>query len=80
MVLGVFAVMSVTAYAAATYPLSVNGENFISDKLTIACGSGTAKFNPKTQTLTLNNAQIISTSQHAILIRALILLVLKVKS
>ena len=40
------------------YPLFVNGERFRSDKLTIACGDGTAVFDPDTNTLTLTNATI----------------------
>lgn len=40
------------------YPLFVNGERFRSDKLTIACGDGTAMFDPDTNTLTLTNATI----------------------
>ena len=40
------------------YPLYVNGERFRSDKLTIACGDGTAKFDPDTNTLTLTNVEI----------------------
>ena len=40
------------------YPLTVNGE-IISDKnLSVKCGSGTATFDPKTSTLTLNNAEL----------------------
>lgn len=40
------------------YPLYINGERFRSDKLTIACGDGTAKFDPDTNTLTLTNVEI----------------------
>lgn len=40
------------------YPLYVNGERFRSDKLTIACGDGTAKFDPDTNILTLTNVEI----------------------
>ena len=40
------------------YPLYVNGERFRSDKLTIGCGSGTARFDPESNTLTLTNAEI----------------------
>lgn len=40
------------------YPLFVNGERFRSDKLTVACGDGTAAFDPATNTLTLTNATI----------------------
>lgn len=40
------------------YPLYVNGERIRSDKLTVACGDGTAAFDPATNTLTLTNAAI----------------------
>lgn len=40
------------------YPVTVNGEMFTSDNLTIKCGDGTAAFDPKTNTLTLENATI----------------------
>ncbi len=40
------------------YPLYVNGERFRSDKLTIGCGSGMARFDPESNTLTLTNAEI----------------------
>ena len=40
------------------YPLYVNGERFRSDKLTIACGDGTARFAPESNTLTLTNVEI----------------------
>ena len=36
----------------------VNGEQFTSEKLSIACGEGTASYDPNTKTLTLNNAAI----------------------
>ena len=38
--------------------LYVNGEQFTSEKLSIACGEGTATYDPDTKTLTLNNATI----------------------
>lgn len=48
-----------TASSAATnYDLSVNGEQFTSEKLTIQCGEGTATYDPATQNLTLDNASI----------------------
>lgn len=42
----------------AQYNLFVNGEQFTSDNLTIACGEGTATYDPGAQTLTLSNASI----------------------
>lgn len=38
--------------------LYVNGEQFTSEKLSIACGEGTASYDSDTKTLTLNNATI----------------------
>ena len=38
------------------YPLTVNGEIVTDDNLEIKCGDGTAKYDPKTNTLTLTNA------------------------
>ena len=46
------------AFAAENYNLYVNGEQFTSEKLSIACGEGTASYDPNTKTLTLNNAAI----------------------
>ena len=46
------------AFAAENYNLYVNGEQFTSEKLSIACGDGTASYDPNTKTLTLNNAAI----------------------
>lgn len=43
---------------SSQYALSVNGTAFTADRLTIACGSGTATFDPVTNTLTLNNAEL----------------------
>lgn len=40
------------------YALFVNGKRVRSDALSIQCGSGTAVFDPKTNTLTLTNAEI----------------------
>ena len=48
-------------YAATKYDVWVNGEQFTSDKTTIDCGSGTAKFDATKNTLTLNNATISDT-------------------
>ena len=46
------------AFAAENYDLYVNGEQFTSEKLSIACGEGTASYDPNTKTLTLDNATI----------------------
>lgn len=46
------------AFAAEGYGLYVNGEQFTSEKLVVACGEGTAAFDPATATLTLTNAVI----------------------
>ena len=46
------------AFAAENYDLYVNGEQFTSEKLSIACGEGTASYDPNTKTLMLNNATI----------------------
>ncbi len=44
--------------SARKYPLFVNGRQFTSKELSIACGSGTAAFDVTTSTLTLTNATI----------------------
>lgn len=44
--------------SAGSYQLNVNGESFSSSKLTISLGSGSATFNPDTNTLTLRNATL----------------------
>lgn len=55
----VMAMLPALAFAETTqYNLFVNGEQFASDNLTIACGEGTATYDPDAQTLTLNNASI----------------------
>ncbi len=46
------------SFATTNYNLSVNGEQFTSEKLTIQCGEGTATYDPATQNLTLDNASI----------------------
>ena len=46
------------AFAAENYDLYVNGGQFTSEKRSIACGEGTASYDPNTKTLTLNNAAI----------------------
>lgn len=53
------AMLPAMAFAETTqYNLFVNGEQFTSDNLTIACGEGTATYDPGAQTLTLSNASI----------------------
>ena len=55
----VMAMLPALAFAETTqYNLFVNGEQFASDNLTIACGEGTATYDPDAQTLTLNKASI----------------------
>ena len=55
----VMAMLPALAFAETTqYNLFVNGEQFASDNLTIACCEGTATYDPDAQTLTLNNASI----------------------
>ena len=53
------AMLPAMAFAETTqYDLFVNGRQFTSDNLTIACGEGTATYDPGAQTLTLSNASI----------------------
>ena len=53
------AMLPAMAFAETTqYDLFVNGRQFTSDNLTIACGEGTATYDPGTQALTLSNASI----------------------
>ena len=52
------AMMPVAVFATENYDLYVNGEGFTNEKLSIACGEGTASYDPNTKTLTLNNATI----------------------
>ena len=52
------AIAPTASFAATNYNLSVNGEQFTSEKLTIQCGEGTATYDPATQNLTLDNASI----------------------
>ena len=53
------AMLPAMAFAeTAQYNLFVNGEQFTSDNLTIACGEGTATYDPGAQILTLSNASI----------------------
>ncbi len=51
-------VLPIAAFAEESYGLYVNGEQFTSAKLSIACGEGTATYDPATETLTLDNAVI----------------------
>ena len=46
------------AFAAENYNLYVDGKQFTSENLSIACGEGTASYDPHTKTLTLHNATI----------------------
>lgn len=46
------------AFAEENYNLYVNGEQFTSEKLSIACGEGTASYDPNTKTLTLTMPQL----------------------
>ena len=49
------AMLPAMAFAeTAQYNLFVNGRQFTSDNLTIACGEGTATYDPGAQTLTLS--------------------------
>ena len=41
------------AFAAENYDLYVNGEQFTSEKLSIACGEGTATFAPSMESIPL---------------------------
>ena len=54
----VIGMMPTVALAAGSYDLWVNGEQFSSDHLEIACGEGTATYDPATKTLTLEDATI----------------------
>ena len=55
----VIAMLPAMAFAETTqYSLFVNGEQFTSDNLTIACGEGTAAYDPDAKTLTLSNASV----------------------
>ena len=47
---------------ANAYDLSVNGEFFTADKLTISCGNGTAVFDPPKNILTLNSVEMRKTA------------------
>lgn len=46
------------AFAAENYNLYVNGEQFTSEKLSIACGEGTASYDPNTRPLRLTMPQL----------------------
>lgn len=43
------AIAPTASFAATNYDLSVNGEHFTSEKLTIQCGEGTATYDPDAQ-------------------------------
>ena len=45
------------------YPVSVNGEVFSQNNLVISCGGGSATFDPDSNTLTLDNAEITQEAQ-----------------
>lgn len=53
-----FSLYSVTSHVPEQYKLWVNNEQFTEDHLTVQCGDGTATYDPKENTLTLDNAQI----------------------
>ncbi len=53
-----FSLFVIASAAPVEYKLWVNNEQITSDHLTVQCGEGEATFDPKTTTLTLNNAQI----------------------
>ena len=54
----IIGLLPAAVFAQENYGLYVNGEQFTSEKLTVACGGGTATYDPGTKTLTLNNATI----------------------
>ncbi|MGM9879307.1 MAG: InlB B-repeat-containing protein [Bacilli bacterium] len=53
-----FIFMPNNVFATTDYGIYVNGEQFTSEKTTINCGDGTAKFDISTNTLILENATI----------------------
>ena len=53
-----FAMLPMATFAETTYDLFINGEQFTNEKLDIACGSGSATYDPATSNLTLNNAVV----------------------
>ncbi len=53
-----FSLFVVASHVTEKYKLWVNNEQLTEDHLTVQCGSGTAVFDPKENTLTLDNAQI----------------------
>ena len=58
MMILLFSALPLSVSAATRYSLTVNGTLVTSNNLTINCGSGTAKFDPNTNTLTLNSAEL----------------------
>ncbi|UKI19494.1 MAG: hypothetical protein L6V89_10840 [Oscillospiraceae bacterium] len=54
----VIGLLPTVAFAAENYDLYVNGEQFTSEKLSIACGEGSAAYDPAAKILTLDNAVI----------------------
>ena len=55
---GLLSTVAFAEESEESYDLYVNGECFTNEKLSIACGEGTATYDPNTKTLTLNNAVI----------------------
>ena len=53
-----FSLFVIAKHVPEKYKLWVNGEQLAEDKLTVQCGEGTAAYDPKENTLTLDNAQI----------------------
>ena len=61
-----FSIVMVAGFLPATalaeeptvYDIWVDGEQFTSEKLSIACGEGTASYDPNTKTLTLTMPQL----------------------
>ena len=58
LVLAISLVPAAALAAPTDYKVWVNGEQFTSEHLTIACGSGTASYDPAARNITLNGASI----------------------
>ena len=58
LVLAISLVPAAALAAPTNYNVWVNGEQFTSEHLTIACGSGTASYDPAARNITLNGASI----------------------
>ena len=58
LVLAISLVPAAALAAPTNYNVWVNGEQFTSEHLTIACGSGTASYDPAARSITLNGASI----------------------